>query len=376
MKKKEIQGASPWFAKDVKNILKEIREVLTSGVLVNGKHLKMFENQLKSMAKTKYALAVNSGGTALELALLSLNIKNKEVILPSQTFIATSNAIIRAGGIPVFADIDFNTNCLDPNEVKRLISDKTVGVVFVHMFGLIPPSILEIKKLCSKRGLFLLEDAAHAHGASINGNMAGSIGDVGCFSFFATKVVTTGEGGAITTNKKNIFEKVKSLHNHGRSTDGILFDRVGNNFRIPEISCILGNYQLKRLNEILNHRRKIAKIYFEGLSKINAITPLSRFDDSSHSYWRFAAHLSDNVDRNKFQTLMMENHKIRITWMYEPLCHLQPIFKNDKKILLPNSEKSISQLINLPTHLNVSENEANYILNSIDNTLNTLIIEN
>ena len=365
----EIQGAAPWFGGDDDIILSEISELLKSGQLVNGKYLKRFESELRKMANTEYALAVNSGGTALEIALTALDVKNKEVILPAQTFIASANAITRAGGIPVFADIDINTNCLDTQNVQKHINDNTAGVLIVHMFGLISPALLEIKKICSENDLFLVEDAAHAHGASINGQMAGSIGDVGCFSFFATKVITTGEGGAITTNNKNIFEKVRSLHNHGRSNEGPLFELAGNNFRLPEISSILGFYQLKRLKEILIHRRKIAKIYFHGLNDIEQINPLTEAEASSHSYWRFPAHLSEKVNRKKFQKEMMDKYKVRITWMYEPLCHQQPVSVDKINVPLPNSEWSIKHLVNLPTHMNISESDAYYILKGISEIL-------
>ena len=374
MIEKEIQGASPWFGDDHEIILREINEILKSGQLVNGKHSKRFESELRKMANTKYALAVNSGGTALELALLSLEIKNKEVILPAQTFIASANAIKRAGGIPVFADIDKDTNCLDYDAVKKCINNKTAGIMFVHMFGLLSPIILKIKKLCSEMGIFLIEDAAHAHGASLNGLMAGSIGDVGCFSFFATKVVTTGEGGAITTNRKDIFESVKSLHNHGRNLDSNLFDLEGNNFRLPEISCLLGFHQLKRLKEILNHRRKIAKIYSNSFDKNQYITSLKLVGDLSHSYWRFPAHLDEKINRQEFQKTMMDKFKVRITWMYEPLCHQQPVSKGQNKISLPNSEWSIKRLINLPTHMNISESDAYYIIRSISETIDIICL--
>ena len=374
MIEKEIQGASPWFGDDHEIILSEINQILKSGQLVNGKHSKRFESELREMANTKYALAVNSGGTALELALLSLDIKNKEVILPAQTFIASANAIKRAGGIPVFADIDKDTNCLDYDAVKKCINNKTAGIMFVHMFGLLSPIILKIKKLCSEMGMFLIEDAAHAHGASLNGLMAGSIGDVGCFSFFATKVVTTGEGGAITTNRKDIFESVKSLHNHGRNLDSNLFDLEGNNFRLPEISCLLGFHQLKRLKEILNHRRKIAKIYSNSFDKNQYITSLKLVDDSSHSYWRFPAHLDEKINRQEFQKTMMDKFKVRITWMYEPLCHQQPVSKGQNKTSLPNSEWSIKRLINLPTHMNISESDAYYIIRSISETIDIICL--
>lgn len=366
---KEIVGASPWFGNSLDAILEDMKEVLVSGNLVKGKHLTKFEAGAALMSDSKYAVGVNSGGTALELALLALDVRGKEVIVPTQTFIASANAITRAGGYPVFVDIDKDTLCLNPKDFVAKIGSNTAGVMFVHMFGLIPPSILEIKKVCKEKGLFLIEDASHAHGASVEGVKAGNIGDVGCFSFFATKVITSGEGGIITTSREDIYEKVISLRDHGRVKNSALFDIPGNNFRLPELECILGWRQLELLNEILVHRNKIASIYREGFEDSPHVESLPNPEGSfRHSYWRYPAYLSEKIDRVEFQKRMWENHAIRITWMYEPLCHQQPVSHNylyreysDFSV----AEWTIQRLINLPTHMEVTEEDAKRVVASV-----------
>lgn len=361
----DISGASPWFGPALDDILEDIRKVLCSGQLVGGRHVIEFEKRAAAMAKTPFAAAVNSGGTALELALLAMDITGKEVIVPAQTFIASANAVTRAGGRPVFADVERDTLCLDPEDVARKISPKTCGVMSVHMFGLIPPSVLRIEGICRDNGLFLLEDAAHAHGASLNGRMAGQIGDAGCFSFYATKIVTTGEGGMVTTSREDIFQKIVSLRDHGRQFRGTLYDLPGNNFRLSEIQAVLGWHQMASLEKILSHRRRIATIYRQGLDGIASIESLPDHQGSDHAYWRYPAYLAPGIDRAQFQRAMQERHGVRVTWMYEPLCHLQPASRTLGDFTpprLPVAEECIRRLINLPTHMAVSEDDARRVV--------------
>lgn len=365
MSPSELPGASPWFGPSLEAILGDIREILESGHLVNGKHLPAFEARIAEMAGTPHAVAVNSGGTALELALLALNVAGREVIVPTQTFIASANAVTRAGGIPVFADIEKDTLCLDPAEVERKIGPNTCGVMFVPMFGLVPSSLLRIKELCKQHGLFLIEDAAHAHGASLDGHPAGSFGDIACFSFFATKVITTGEGGAITTASQDLREKVASLRDHGRTGSSPLFGAAGNNFRLTEMQAVLGQHQLASLQDFLRHRNRIAGIYRAGLESHPLIASLPECRSGTNAYWRYPAYLAEGLDRGSFQRSMWEHHRIRVTWMYEPLCHLQPVSKpRDGRPVesLPVAEWCIDRLVNLPTHLGVSEQDAKRVV--------------
>ena len=365
--KKNIYGAQPYFAQDIDSILQDIKKILESCQLTQGKHLIDFENKMKGFVKTKYAVAVSSGGIALELALIALDVRDKEVIVPTQTFIASASSIVRAGGKPVFVDIDHDTLFIDPDDVRKKITNKTVGIMPVHMFGLVPPQLMnELHNIAKTNNLFLIEDAAHAHGASANGKMAGNLGDVGCFSFYATKVITTGEGGVITTNKKDIYEKVLQLRNHGRSLTNQLFDYPGNNFRLAEIPAVLGKYQLLSIDNIVKHRNIIADIYKNELAEMKEVELLKTdFPESSNAYWRFPLYLDKKINRLEFQRKMWEKGKIRITWMYEPLCHLQPVYMKShkhKKGDFHVAENAIEKLINLPTHCGISKSDANRIM--------------
>ena len=197
-----IPGAKPYFGgkKKIEEITQDIKQVLESGILSLGNYTKKFEKSMASYTNSKYGLAVSSGGSALELVLQSLDLNGAEVIIPTDTFVATANAVIRAAGVPIFADINKETLCLSLDDVKKRRTSKTTGIIYVHMFGLIPASFQKLRDYCNENNLFLIEDAAHAHGAKLNGELAGSLGTAACFSFYATKVLTSGEGGIVTTN--------------------------------------------------------------------------------------------------------------------------------------------------------------------------------
>ena len=358
---KQIYGAEPYYFNQEKVIIKKIGDIINSKQLSSGKYVRKFEQNFSKAVNTSYSVAVNSGGTALEIALEALNIKGKDVLVPTQTFVATPNAVVRAGGNPIFCDIEKNTGCLDPQDIIKKFTKKTVGIIFVPMFGIMPDSILKIKKICKTNKIFLMEDAAHAHGASFKNIKAGNIGDISVFSFFATKILTTGEGGMISTNSKKLRDKCLKLRNHGRSLKNSLFDMHGNNFRLSEIHALLGVYQLSNLKKSISHRNKLAKIYNKNLVNFKYFELLEYSENSKNSFWRYPLYLNSKINRSKLQKNLAKRYKIRITWMYEPLCHHQPVFKKKKKIKLPKAEKSIKHLINLPTHLNISVKDANNI---------------
>ncbi len=364
---KNIPGARPFFL-DKKKINSDIKKTLNSGILSSGPFLKKFESLFCKKTKAKYAAAVNSGGTALEIALEALNVRNKEVIVPTQTFVATANSVIRAGGVPVFCDIDKKTGCIDLKNVKKKISSKTAGVIFVYMFGIVPKSVLDIKSFCKKNNLFLLEDASHAHGASIKKLKIGTIGDLATFSFYSTKVLTCGEGGVITTNSKILYNKCKIILNHGKDLKKNLFIYSGNNFRLSEIQCLLAYNQLKYLDLFIKHRNKIAKTYFENLKDCKHLEFFNLYPKSLNSFWRFPVYIKKK-NRKKLQDIFSKKYKIRITWMYEPLCHQQPVFKSHSKSKLIEAEKSIKKLINLPTHYGVTVADAKRISKYLKNEI-------
>tara|TARA_B110000037_G_scaffold221340_1_gene291998 strand:+ start:495 stop:1625 length:1131 start_codon:yes stop_codon:yes gene_type:complete len=369
-----ITGAEPYFFKQENNILKKIKHILTSGNLAQGPNVKKLETKISKIFNSKYAIAVNSGGTALEICLEAFSIKGKEVLVPTQTFIASANAVVRAGGIPVFCDIDPKTGCIDIDDAKKRINKKTAGIIFVYMFGIVPESVIKLKKICKNKNIFLLEDAAHGHGGSVGKYTVGSIGDAACFSFYATKILTCGEGGIITTNNLNLKKKCTSIMNHGRSPYNPLFIYSGNNFRLTEIQAVILLSQLRYLKKILLHRNKIAKIYQKYLNNNLFYTQLVLDKGSKNTFWRYPIYLSKKISRSSLQALCAKKHNFRVTWMYDPLCHQQPVFK--KNIKLPKAEKLIKRLINLPTHFSVKISDAIRICKSLNLECNNLYAKN
>jgi dTDP-4-amino-4,6-dideoxygalactose transaminase len=186
------------YSKEEKNdITKGVNEILNSGFLTMGEKVNQFERLFAEFVGVKYAVAVNSGTSALEIPLRALNVEGKSIIIPTNTFMATPLAALHAGAKVIFADVSRESLSIDPKEIEKNIIDGTVGVIIVHIGGIISPEWNKIKKICESNGLFILEDAAHAHGATIDGQMAGSLGTAGSFSFYPTKIVNTAEGGMI-----------------------------------------------------------------------------------------------------------------------------------------------------------------------------------
>jgi len=205
-----------------------------------------------------------------------------------------------------------------------------------------------------------MEDAAHAHGASLSGMMAGNLGDAACFSFYATKIITTGEGGMVTTNRKDIYEKVLKARNHGRSLNEPVYEMVSNNYRMGELPAILGRHQLEDLPENIKRRNDICRQYRRRLNGMAGLTLLPEFDNTVHAYWRFPLYLDDGIDRLSLQKAMQEKHGVRVTWMYEPVCHLQPAFSaryGYKKGDFPVAERCMERLICLPVHGGLSDDD-------------------
>jgi perosamine synthetase len=368
MKLEELKffGAAPWFPEqDRAEILLEIGRLLESGQLTQGKHLAAFEEACARMANTRFALGVNSGGTALELVLEALELRGGEVIVPTETFVATPNSVVRAGGVPVFSDISDKHLGLTVDTIKARVSTRTRGVIYVPMFGLMSGDLEEVQRFCDQKNLFLIIDAAHAHGAIFNSKPVGSFGIASCFSYYATKILTTGEGGAITTSDELLYEKVKSLRDHGRASDGTTFNHAGNNFRLAEIPALLGCHQHRRLAENVAHRRTVASIYRKILGDSRRLNLVDPAPHQGHAYWRYALLLDPSLDRGAIQKELKERFGVRVTWMYEPLCHLQPVYATGSHGSLKTAEQICSRLINLPTHMGIQEEDAEFIAHAL-----------
>ena len=247
---------------DIDYIQKGILDVIKSGYLTMGKKVEEFEAEFAKYIGTKYAVAVNSGTSSLEIMLRSFGVKGKTVIVPTVTFMATPISVIHAGGKVAFVDVTKEDLSIDPEDLKRKIAPDTAGVIIVHIGGIISSHYQEIEKICKDMGLFLIEDAAHAHGSSLNGVKAGDLSIGGSFSFYPTKILTTAEGGMITTNDENIYKMALTLREHGKPDHNVnVHTEFGYNWRFSEIHALLGLQQMRKVDYIIAERRTLGKLY-------------------------------------------------------------------------------------------------------------------
>ncbi|MCH7655871.1 MAG: DegT/DnrJ/EryC1/StrS family aminotransferase [Chloroflexi bacterium] len=318
------------FDGDDRRFLQEGWEgVLDSGQLTLSKHTQEFEEAFREFSGTKYAVAVNSATAALEVILRALDVQDASVIVPTNTFLATALAAVHAGNRVIFADSDPATLALDPDDVARRITPDTRAVILVHIGGVITPRIAELKALCDERGLHLIEDCAHAHGCSIDGRMAGSLGVAGAFSFFPTKVLTTGEGGMVTTDDERVYNRVRMLRNQGKNPDlGNRISEVGHNFRMSELTALVGVQQMRAAPRLIEERRRAAAFYDAALGAVEGITPLPLPEGVESSYYKYVAYLDPDIDRAALKRTLRERYEVALTGeVYAELCHEEPLWE-------------------------------------------------
>ena len=322
-----------------------------------------FEKKFRKYIKSDVCIAVNSGTAALNLSVSLFDIRNREVILPSMSFVSTAHCIVENGGIPKFVDIEPNTLCIDPKQIKNAISKKTVAIAPVH-FGGMPCNLDEIKKISKKYNLIVIEDAAHAVGSQFNAKKIGAHSDVVCFSFHPVKNLAMPTGGLITINHKS-HEKFKKLLSSRRwcgitnrkETDYDV-QELGWNYYMNEFSAAIGLEQLKKLDKMNTLRKKIARKYS---SEIN-IQDKMGFDEncSYHLYWILVK------NRKKFREKLFENG-IETGTHYKPI-HLMKMYKQNSK--LPITESIGKQIVTIPIHPNLTETQIKKIIRNVNDFSN------
>jgi perosamine synthetase len=365
-----IPAAKIYFPEeDRRKLLKRIDAILENGQLTLGKYTKEFEERYAAYVGTQYAIAVNSGTSALEISLRALDINSSSVIVPTNTFFATPAAVIHAGGKVIFADVTDNLS-LDPESLRQNIESDTKGVIVVHIGGFITPQLAEIQEICEEHDLFLIEDAAHAHGSTLNGKKAGSFGIAAAFSFYPTKVITSGEGGMITTNDENIYRRALVFRDQGK--EGFSSNRhieIGYNWRMSEVHAVIGLSQFARLEEFISDRRKIAQIYDDGLLEIGGVAPLKVPPEAKSNYYKYVSFLKDGIDRTALKKELKEQYNVSLSGeVYELPCHLQPVFENQhygRSGGLTMAEHLCERHICLPIFAKMTEEEGLYVVDSL-----------
>jgi perosamine synthetase len=355
--------------KEVEYILKAVKSGWVSSL---GEFINKFEEEFARYVGTKYALTTSNGTTALHLALVSLGIKEgDEVIVPDLTFIATANAVAYTGAKPVFADIDPETWCIDPEDIKKKITSKTKAIIPVHLYGH-PADMDPILEIAKEYGLYVIEDCAEAHGAEYKGKKVGSLGICGAFSFYGNKIITTGEGGMITTNDEALYERAKFLRDHAMSKEKRYWHtEVGYNYRMTNIQAALGLAQLERIDEIIRKKRQIFEWYREYLKDIAGIKLNPEKEWAKNVFWMVCL-LVENFDedkRDRFMRFLREKGIDTRPFFYP--CSMMPMYKNSK-IKNKVSYEIYKKGIILPSGYNLTEEEVKWICQEIKIILSSI----
>ncbi len=340
-----------------------VTRILRSGWLAHGPEVEMFEKEFAEYIGVEYSAAVSNGTIALMLALKALGIgRGDEVLVPDYTFIATATAPLMIGAIPKFVDVDTTTFNMDAEDLKNKISDKTRAVIVVHLFGH-PADIKAIKEVISNKNIVLIEDAAQAHGAEAWGRKVGSFGDAAIFSFYATKNMTTGEGGMVVSDRKEVIEKVKMLRNHGQIAKYVHVE-LGGNYRMTSIQAALGRTQLRKLDKLNEIRRENARLLSTAINSIgydNVIELPVEEPWAKHVYHLYAIKLKDKSLRDHLYNCMNDNG-VEVAINYPLPLHSQPLFKSlGYKDCCPNSSDLASRELSLPIHPRLNRNDINTI---------------
>ncbi|KKR33240.1 MAG: Glutamine-scyllo-inositol transaminase [Candidatus Gottesmanbacteria bacterium GW2011_GWC2_39_8] len=368
----------PFNKQEKESLQRSLSEILDSGMLSMGKYVREFEESFKDFTGSKYALAVNSGTAALEIILRAIGVEGKTVAMPSNTYMASPLAAIHAGAKPVFVDCERENLQMSVIDLKRKMRDDTAAVMLVHIGGIISPKYYEIKKFCEERGIHLVEDAAHAHGATIDGKMAGTLGHAAAFSFYATKVLTSGEGGMMVTDNENIFKKGEILREHGKKESAFnIHVDFGHTWTLSEFQAMVGVLQVKKAEEILIDRRRIAGKYDVLLKNIDGLYPLYIPKNIQSSYYKYIAFLAEDIDRDNFKKCVKKKYSVSLTGeVYAYPCHRQPVFEiHPEKIIKPdlntfsNTEYVVKHHICLPLYPGMTDEEIEYVADSLKSAL-------
>jgi len=342
----------------------------TNWISSSGSFIEEFEEKFSKACNTKHGVSCSNGTTALHLALASLGIKEgDEVIVPTFSIIALANAVIYTGATPVFVDSELKTWNMDPDRIEEKITARTKAIMAMHTYGC-PADMDRINSIARKHNIKVIEDAAEAHGATYKGRQAGSLGDIGCFSFYANKIITTGEGGMVVTNDNEAADKARLLRNHAFAKPRFVHHEVGFNYRLTNIQAAIGVAQMENFDKLREMRQENARRYDEELKGIDGITLPPKCPYGTNVYWMYGI----LIDKDKFgigkeeAMKLLQEQGIETRSFFYPM-HLQPVYKEMQEIdcdgNYPVSEQLYEQGFYLPSSSHLTPEQIRMICDTL-----------
>jgi perosamine synthetase len=331
-----------------------------------GQFIDKFEDAFRKISGTKYTVSCSSGTAALHLALAALGIKKgDEVIIPTFTMVATANAITYLGASPIFVDADAVTWNIDVERIEQKITRRTKAIITVHTYGL-PADMKKILSIARRNNLYVVEDAAEAHGAEYNGRKVGSMGNVGCFSFYGNKIITTGEGGMVTTNNKKVAESARILRDHAFSKERHFWHkRLGYNYRMTNLQAAVGLAQVERFEDLLKAKIKNAKYYDCFLKGVRGINVPHKMQGIKNVYWMYSILIGDDfgITRDALRAYLARKG-IETRTFFIPL-HLQPIYFKHNSARFPIAEELCYRGLYIPSSAKLTKEDIEYIVSCV-----------
>ena len=351
----------------------EILKVLDEGILTSasnfgGKRVQDFERLLADFLHVKHAIAVNSGTAALHASILAAGIKESdEILIPSFTFVATANSVACTGAKPVFVDIEKDTYTMNPLDLENKITKKTRAIMPVHLYGH-PAKMDEIKEIANKHSIIVIEDACQSLGSTYDGKQTGTLGQMGCFSMYASKVLTSGEGGAITTDSDEFAENLRMIRNHGM-VNGYDTRIIGFNMRLPEISAAIAKTQMKKIQSMLDKRasnaRKLGQLLSNKIKDKNIVLPHEN-QRAKYNWYLYTVALNDSRDKVK---KFLNDSGIGATIYYDPPVHQTPFYSKFYNGELEITEWASKSVLSLPVHPSITEKDLDFMANKVEEAI-------
>ena len=341
--------------------------VRSTWISSKGEYIKQFEEEFSKYCGAKYGITTTSGTTALHLALVCLGIgKDDEVIIPAFTMIATANAVVYTGAKPVLVDSEPYTWNIDVNKIEEKVTEKTKAIMVVHTYGH-PVDMDPVLELAEDHGLYVVEDAAEAHGAEYKDKRVGALGDFGCFSFYANKIITTGEGGMIVTNNEELAEKARMLRDQAFEKERRFWHKyIGFNYRMTNLQAAIGLAQMEKIDQFVETRRRNAHLYNSLLKNVEGIALPSEADWAKNVYWMYSVLIEDSfrVNRDELMRCLRENG-VETRPLFYPI-HAQPVYAQKYRgESYPVAEELSRKGVNLPSGNTLEKDQIEYVVDQI-----------